>query len=76
MSRLGLPLQDLSSRPFVIERSSLLRRGTLVCEASAQCTFSLALPDDVSSVEVAQLAPLPHERASPGQVQNPGLWEV
>jgi Flp pilus assembly protein TadD len=29
----------------------LLRRGTLVCKASAQCTFSLALPEDVSSVD-------------------------
>jgi hypothetical protein len=76
MSGLALPLQDLSSRAFVIERSSLLRPGTLVREAGAQCTFSLALPDNVSSVEVAQLAPLPHERASPGQVQNPGLREV
>ena len=29
----------------------ILRRGTLVCKAGAQCTFSLALPEDVSSVD-------------------------
>jgi hypothetical protein len=29
----------------------LIRRGTLACKAGAKCTFSMALPEDVGSVD-------------------------